>query len=97
MLSKNACHTDEPHSTHRKVRKRRDPRDKSLLGRTVKTTGITVLRAAPKGGDWWACKCPCGREFVAHGWNVRHGHTRNCGNDEHNVQAREHQVLAFAV
>jgi ribonuclease HI len=87
-LSKNARHPDKPHSTHRKVAKRQDPRDKSMLGRTVKTTGITVLRAAPKGGDWWVCKCPCGREFVAHGWNVRHGRTRNCGSDVHNVHVR---------
>ena len=89
-LSKQACHTDKPHSTHRKVRKRRDPRDNPMLGRTVKTTGITVLRAAPKGGDWWVCKCPCGREFIAHGWNVRHGRSRNCGSDEHNVRVREY-------
>ena len=104
-LSKQACHTDKPHSTHRKVRKRQDPRDNPMLGRTVKTTGITVLRAAPKGGDgtscngrdWWVCKCPCGREFIAHGWNVRHGRSRNCGSNKHNVQPKEHQVLAFAV
>jgi len=70
-LSKRACHTDEPSSTQRKVRKRQDPRDVLMLGRTVKTTGITVLRAAPKGGDRWVCKCQCGGEFVAHGRNVR--------------------------
>jgi ribonuclease HI len=52
-LSKQACHTaGKPSSTHRKVCKRRDPRDNPMLGRTVKTTGITLLRAAPKGGDW---------------------------------------------
>jgi len=51
-LSKQGCPTDKPHSTHRKVRKSQDPRDKSMLGRTVKTTGITVLRADPKGKDW---------------------------------------------
>ena len=96
-LSKKACHTDKPHSTQLKVHKQRDPRDKSKLGRTVKTTGIIVLRAAPKGGDWWVCKCPCGREFVAHGWNVRHGRPRNCGSDVHNVQPKQPQVLAFAV
>jgi ribonuclease HI len=62
-----------------------DPRDALMIGRTIKTTGITVLRADPsKGKDWWVCRCPCGREFVAHGWDVRHGHTRNCG--EHGEQ-----------
>jgi ribonuclease HI len=104
-LSKKACHTPgKPTSTRQKVHKRQDPRDKSMLGRTIKTTGITVLRAAPNGkdgtstkGDWWVCRCPCGSEFVAHGWNVRHGRTRNCGSGEHNVQTGEHQVLAFAV
>jgi kynurenine formamidase len=45
-----------------------DPRDALMIGRTIKTTGITVLRADPsKGKDWWLCRCPCGREFVAHG------------------------------
>jgi ribonuclease HI len=56
-----------------------------MLGRTIKTTRITVLRAEPsKGKDWWICRCPCGREFVAHGWGVRHGRTRDCG--EHSEQ-----------
>jgi len=64
-----------------------DPRDTLTLGRTIKTTGITLLRADPsKGNDWWVCRCPCGREFVAHGWDVRQGHTRNCG--EHGEQPR---------
>ena len=59
-----------------------------MIGRTIKTTGITVLRAEPsKGQDWWVCRCPCGREFVAHGWGVRHGHTRNCG--EHGEHVAE--------
>ena len=62
-----------------------DPQDALMLGRTIKTTGITVLRAEPsKGKDWWVCRCPCGREFVAHGWDVRHGRTRDCG--EHSEQ-----------
>ena len=75
-----------------------DPRDALMLGRTIKTTGITVLRKdSSKGSDWWVCRCSCGREFVAHGWNVRHGRTRNCGSDEHKVQPREHQVLVFAM
>jgi PRTRC genetic system ThiF family protein len=40
-----------------------------MIGRRIKTTRITVLRAEPsKGQDWWVCRCPCGREFVAHGW-----------------------------
>jgi ribonuclease HI len=57
-----------------------DPRDVLMIGRTIKTTGITVLRADPsKGQDWWVCRCPRGREFVAHGWGVRHGRVRNCG------------------
>jgi len=65
-----------------------DPRDALMIGRTIKTTGITVLRAEPsKGQDWWVCRCPCGREFVAHGWGVRHGHTRNCG--EHGEHVAE--------
>ena len=97
-LSKQAFYSaGKPTSTQQKVCKQRDPRDKSMLGRTVKTTGITVLRAAPKGGDWWVCKCPCGREFVAHGWNVRHGRARNCGSDEHKARPRELQVLASAM
>jgi ribonuclease HI len=97
-LSKKGCHTaGKPSSTQQKMHKRQDSRDKSMVGKTVKTTGITVLRAAPKGSDWWVCKCPCGREFVAHGWNVRHGHTRNCGSEEHNVQAREHPVEVLAI
>ncbi len=99
MLSKKACDTtDKPHSTHQKVPKRQDPRDELMLGRTIKTTGITVLRGDPsKAKDWWVCRCPCGREFVAHGWNIRHGRTRNCGIDEHKVQPKEHQVIVFAI
>ena len=51
-----------------------------MIGRTIKTTRITVIRAEPsKGKDWWVCRCPCGREFVAQGWGVRHGRTRDCG------------------
>ncbi len=74
------------------------PRDVLMIGRRIKTTGITVLRAEPsKGEDWWVCRCPCGREFVAHGWGVRHGRTRNCGSDEHNEQPRGHQVLVSAI
>jgi ribonuclease HI len=90
--------TDQPYLTGRKLPYHRpDPRNKPMLGRTIKTTGITVLRAAPSNGrDWWVCKCPCGREFTAHGWNVRHGRTRNCGSDEHNVPAREYQLPALA-
>jgi ribonuclease HI len=96
-LSKKGCRTDKPHSTHQK---RQDPRDRLMVGRTIKTTGITVLRAAHTGkdgtstkGDWWVCKCPCGREFTAYGWGVRHGRTRNCESDEHNVQVREDQAV----
>lgn len=74
-----------------------DPRDALMIGRNIKTTGITVLRAEPlKGKDWWVCRCSCGSEFIAHGWNVRHGHTRNCGSEVHKVQPEEHQVLAFS-
>ena len=96
-LSKRGCHTaGKPSPIQRKVRKRQDPRDASMIGRAIKTTGITVLRGeASRGSDWWVCRCPCGREFVAHGWGVRHGHTRNCGSDEHNVQSGEQQVVAF--
>jgi ribonuclease HI len=95
---------DKPDSIRRKPPKKQAPRDALMLGRTIKTTGITVLRAAPKGkdgtstkGDWWVCNCSCGGEFIAHGWGVRHGHTRNCGSDEHKVQPREHQVLVFTM
>ena len=88
-LSKKGCHSaGKPSSTQQKVHKRRDQRGKSMLGRTIKTTGITVLRAACKSNDWWVCKCPCGKEFIAHGWNVRHGHTRNCGSAEHTEQPK---------
>ena len=75
-----------------------DPRDALMLGRTIRTTGITVLRAeASKGRDWWVCRCRCGREFVAHGWNIRHGRTRDCGGDEHNVLSRGLQPTVCAV
>jgi hypothetical protein len=89
-LSKKGCHTPgEPSPTPRKVRKGKDPRDAKMVGRMIKTTGITVLRAAPsKGSDWWICKCPCGKEFVAQGWGVRHGHTRNCGSGEHTAHPK---------
>ena len=74
-----------------------DPRDALMLGRTIRTTGITVLRAEPsRGKDWWVCRCPCCREFVAHGWGVRHGHTRNCGSGEHDAQPHQHPVAAIA-
>jgi ribonuclease HI len=98
-LSKKSCVTKErPHSTRQKVPMPVDARDALMLGRTIKSTGITVLRAEPSNGqDWWVCKCPCGREFVAHGWNVRHGRARNCGSDEHKVQPKDHQVGVFAI
>jgi ribonuclease HI len=88
-----------------------DPRDALMLGRTIKTTGITVLRAEPsKGKDWGVCRCPCGREFVAHGWGVRHGRVRNCcqhgdeprhvaeqsqGNISQEAQSEEPGILAW--
>ena len=88
-LSKKDCPARDRPCSRTSRKHEPDARDKLMLGRTVKTTGITVLRAAPsKGSDWWVCKCPCGREFVAHGWNVRHGHTRNCGSDEHTAHPR---------
>jgi len=105
MLSKETCHTTaKPHSTRQKVPKREHPRAR-MFGRTIKTTGITVLRAAPQGSDgtscngrdWWVCKCPCGREFIAHGWDVRHGRTRDCGGDEHNVLSMSLQPAMCAV
>jgi ribonuclease HI len=98
-LSKKGCHAArKPSSTQQRVQKRRDPRKKSMLGRTIKTTGITVLRAAPsKKQDWWVCKCRCGREFTAHGWNVRHGRARDCGSNEHNVLSRGDQPTVLAV
>jgi ribonuclease HI len=90
--------SDKPDSIHRKVPMRQDPRDALMLGRNIKSTGITVLRGEPsKGKDWWVCRCPCGREFVAHGWNVRHGHTRNCGSEEHKVQPNQHPVTVPAM
>ena len=80
---------DRPGLIRRKVPKKQDPRDALMIGRTIKTTGITVLKAEPaKGKDWWVCRCRCGREFIAHGWGVRHGHTRNCGSDEHTAQPK---------
>jgi hypothetical protein len=69
-----------------------------MIGRTIKTTRITVLRAEPsKGKDWWVCRCPCGREFVAHGWGVRHGRTRNCGGDGHKVQQAGCQIPVLSM
>lgn len=102
-LSKKDCPTHEPPCTKQQV-PHRHARDELMLGRTIKSTGITILRAAPKGkdgtspkGDWWVCRCPCGEEFVAHGWNVRHGRTRNCGSDEHSVQPGEYQLPVLAM
>jgi ribonuclease HI len=90
--------SDKPDSIHRKVPMRQDPRDALMIGRTIKSTGITVLRADPsRGADWWICRCSCGREFVAHGWNVRHGRTRNCGSEEHRVQPNQHPVTVLAM
>ena len=75
-LSKQSFHTKErPRSTQQKVPERQDPRDVLMLERTVKTTGITALRWAPKGkegtstkGDWWVprrTRSHCGPEAEA--------------------------------
>lgn len=98
-LSKGACQTnDKPPSPPLHIEMKQDPRDDLMLGRTIKTTGITVLRANPsRGSDWWICKCLCGREFVAHGWNVRHGRIRNCGGNEHNVYSPGYQAQVLAM
>lgn len=73
-------------------------RDARMIGRTIKTAGITVLRGdAFRGSDWWVCERSCGREFMAHGWGGRHGHTRHCGSEEHKVQPIGHRVAAFAM
>jgi hypothetical protein len=41
----------------------------------------------------WLCKCPSGKEFVAHEWNIRQGRSRNCGSAEHKVQSRSIKSL----
>jgi ribonuclease HI len=98
-LSKKIGHTAlKPSPPQRKVRKGQDPRDALMIGRTIKSTRITVLRADPsRGADWWICRCSCGREFVAHGWNVRHGRTRHCGYPHHEVQPQDHSVAAITM
>ena len=97
-LSKKIGHTArKPSPTQRKVRKEQDPRDASMIGRTIKTTRITVLKADPsRGPDWWLCRCWCGREFVAHGWGVRHGRTRNCGSDEQTAHPEPILMIGMA-
>jgi len=93
-LSKKSCPVvNTPRSARRKRHARQpDARDARMIGRTIKTTGISVLRSdASRGSDWWVCRCSCGREFVAHGWGIRHGHTRDCGSDEHGLQPKGHQ------
>jgi ribonuclease HI len=98
-LSKKGCHTaGKPSSTARKMRKGKDPRDALMIGRTIKTTRITVLRADPsRGADWWLCRCSCSREFVAHGWGVRHGRTRHCGGPDHVMQLQDYPVAAITM
>ena len=94
-LSKKDCHARD-RSRSQKARKHKpDARDALMIGRTIKTTGITVLRADPsKGSDWWVCRCSCGREFLTHGWGVRHGRTRNCGGLDHEVQPQDPSVAS---
>ena len=55
-LSKKIRHpAPKPSPNNRKCRTRQDPRDALMLG-TIKTTGITVLRAEPsRCKDWWVC------------------------------------------
>jgi hypothetical protein len=37
-----------------------DPPDALMLGRTIKTTGITVLgKDSSRGSDWWVCRTSC--------------------------------------
>jgi ribonuclease HI len=98
-LSKKSGHTArKPSPPQRKVRKRQDPRDALMIGRTIKSTRITVLRAdLSKGADWWICRCSCGREFVARGWDVRHGRTRHCGGPDHETQLQDHPVAAITM
>ena len=43
-----------------------DARDAPMIDRTIKATGITVLRGdASRVSDRWVCRCPCGRYFCA--------------------------------
>lgn len=105
-LSKEGCSPadDSPSPRRGSPDQHHDPRDARMIGRMIKTTGIMVLRAAPQGSDgtptkwdWWVCKCLCSREFIAHGWNVRHGRARDCGGDVHNVLSRRLQPTVCAV
>ena len=98
-LSKKIAHAArKPSPTQRKMRKGQDPRDALMIGRTITTTRITALRADPsRGGDWWLCRCACGKEFVAQGWDVRHGRTRDCGGPGHKMQPRDYPVAAITM
>ncbi len=97
-LSNKDCHARD-RSRSQKARKHKpDGRDALMIGRTIKTTGITVLRAdLSNGADWWVCRCSCGREFLAHGWSVRHGRTRHCGAPDHEMQHQNHPVTAITM
>ena len=55
-LSKKCCPViDKPRSARRKQHAQQpNPPDARMIGRTIKTTGITVLRGdASRGSDWW--------------------------------------------
>ena len=42
---------------------------------------VVITRTAGKDTkqSYWLCKCDCGNEKVATGYNLRNGHTRSCG------------------
>jgi hypothetical protein len=69
-----------------------------MIGRTIRTARITVLRKDSSGSsDWRVCRCSCGREFIANGSDVKHGYTRNCGSDERKVELKEHKGAVFEI
>ncbi len=51
-----------------------------MIGRVFGfATAVAEALPSASGLPRWACDCACGKTFIAHGADLRRGHTRSCG------------------
>ena len=50
-----------------------------IIGNRYGRLVVTEFAGRPAGKARWLCKCDCGNEIVAFGYNLKNGNTKSCG------------------